>query len=191
MEGEKEAARKYKEEVRIDRSQNILTVVALFIATISGTLVYYPPGGVRDTSSDPLPPTNVGDTECYKHLHCGGTGIYLDICPGEANAGVFRYDLYEDSMVYNSICLVSSVSVVAILVGGVLLNMYGLGVLRFLMVLALATFKSTGITAMEMLKPRDTNRRCGLLNVYLFGSIVVLVVGIGISHFIISVAKFV
>jgi MFS family permease len=94
-------------------------------------------------------------------------------------------------MVYNSICLVSSVSVVAILVGGVLLNMYGLGVLRFLMVLALATFMSTGITAMEMLKPRDTNRRCGYLNVYLFGSIVVLVVGIGISHFIISVAKFI
>jgi hypothetical protein len=62
MDSEKEAARSYKEEVRIDRSQNILTVVALFIATISGTLVYYPPGGVRDTSSDPLPPTNVGDT---------------------------------------------------------------------------------------------------------------------------------
>jgi hypothetical protein len=161
-------------------------VVALFIATLSVTVVYSPPGGIRDTSSDSLPP---GDTENYQRLDCGGTGIYLDLCPGEAIAGVFRNDLFEDMMVYNTISLVSSVCVVAILVGGVPLNKYGLGFLRFLMVMALATFMSTVVTAMEMLRPRHTKRRYGLLNVKLFGSIVVLVVGIGISHFIIGVVK--
>ncbi|KAK2435025.1 hypothetical protein QL285_020113 [Trifolium repens] len=150
-----EAARKNNEEVRIDKSQNILTVVALFIATISSTLVYHPLGGVRDISSDPFPPTKVGDNQRNEPLHCGGSGIYLDLCPGEAIAGVFRYDFYEDFMVNNTICLISSVSVVAIVVGGVPLNKYGLRFLRFLMVLALVTFVSTGITAMEMLKPRQ------------------------------------
>ncbi|KAK2435022.1 hypothetical protein QL285_020110 [Trifolium repens] len=168
----------------MDRARNEeahrVFVLALFIATISIGLRCTPPGGVRDVSSDPAPtPTNM-----YKLLPCAGNGIYRDLCPGEAVAGFFSEVIYQDFELYNTISLMISVFVITVIVGGVSFNRWGLGFLRFLVVLSILALISSIMLVKEIQRPKQLKRRYGLLNEKLCSSIIVLVMGIGIYHFI-------
>jgi hypothetical protein len=169
-------AAKMEQAVKMDR----VFVLALVIATISIGLRCTPPGGVRDVSSDPAPtPTNM-----YKPLPCAGNGIYRDLCPGEAVAGFFSEVIYQDFELYNTISLMISVFVITVIVGGVSFNRWGLGFLRFLVVLSILALISSIMLVKEIQRPKQLKRRYGLLNEKLCSSIIVLVMGIGIYHFI-------
>ncbi|RHN39395.1 putative PGG domain-containing protein [Medicago truncatula] len=91
-----------------------MSIVAIFIATITFQMAINPPGGVRPIKDDG--DKDADNTACYNGYED------LKLCPGNAVLAIVYPDDYADFLFWNTICFIASLSVLLLLMSGIRLS---------------------------------------------------------------------
>ncbi|CAK8560380.1 unnamed protein product [Lathyrus sativus] len=128
------------EDKWLEQMRGNLGLIATIITTMTFQTGLNPPGGIRPVKDD-------GVTRCIFIQN-------VQQCPGETVLGVLHPSDYILYIYSNTICFISSLCVLFLLVSGIRLNhRFPIGILSVGMCLTLTSLVVTYITALRMLTP--------------------------------------
>jgi len=138
----------------LEEMRGNMSVVAVFIATVTFQMALNPPGGVRSVKEDADPPHDI--------LSCDVQGRKKsNLCPGEAVLAIVYPDSYSAFLFWNTICFSASLVVLLLLMSGIpLSHRFSTWLLSIGMFFTLITLGVTYRIAVAMVTPnivlRDT-----------------------------------
>ncbi|XP_058750259.1 uncharacterized protein LOC131623275 isoform X2 [Vicia villosa] len=136
----------------LEQMRGNLGLIATVIATITFQIALNPPGGVRPVKDDGE--NNPDVIACTLYSKDGNLTNGLKLCPGEAVLAVIYPGSYLEFLFWNSICFVSSLTVLLLLVSGFpLKHRFPMWLLSIGMCLTLTSLAITYITAVQMVTP--------------------------------------
>lgn len=98
----------------LDQMRGNMSIVAIFIATITFQMAINPPGGVRPIKDD-------GDKDA-NNTACSKGYKDLKLCPGNAVLAIVYPEYYSHFLFWNTICFIASLSVLLLLMSGIRLS---------------------------------------------------------------------
>jgi len=137
----------YKDKDKwLEKMRGNLSVVAIFIATVTFQMALNPPGGVRSVEH--------GGKDKMEDNILGAENSTWTLSPGEATMAVVYPEVYFNFLFWNTICFISSLSVLLFLTSGIRLShRFTMWLVSIGMCLTLTTLVLTYRIAVPMVTP--------------------------------------